>query len=160
MELVTELSESSLDALQSRLESFADGIEPSAIEGAAAIAEIAAGAARDACPSESGALRSSIHVERTESGADVVASSQYAAFVEFGTGIGTPSGDQFDAIAMSRSGYSPDASGKGDEGWTYPKDGSFRLTHGQSGKGFMATGAESARADDVAVMLSYVRGAM
>lgn len=160
MELTAELSVSSLDALQAEIDRIADSISDGARSGAVALATEAARVARGACPAETGDLRSSIHVEPTDSGADVVASAPYAAFVEFGTGIGVPSGSSLDARAMAGSGYSVNASGRGEEGWVYPKGGGFFTTHGQSGKGFMAAGAEAARADDSEVMLAHVMGAI
>lgn len=159
MELSAELSIDSLSALEEMLEAMGDGVEDGAHRAAHALADEAANVARAACPSDTGGLSASIHTERTESGYDVVASAPYAAFVEFGTGIGAPSVNQFDAKAMAGGGYSVNASGKGEEGWVYPKDGGFRLTHGQSGKGFMAAGAEAIRDEAASVVLSYVMGA-
>jgi hypothetical protein len=159
MELSAELSLDSLEALENALNALGDGIESGAERGSLALATEAMNVAKAACPTDTGGLAASIHTERTESGYDVVASAPYAAFVEFGTGIGTPSGDQFDAKAMSGAGYEVNASGKGEEGWVYPKNGEFHLTHGQSGKGFMAAGAEAIRDEAASVMLSYVMGA-
>lgn len=159
-ELSAELSGDSLSALADELDRMSGSVEYGARDGAVALAEEAARVAREACPSETGSLRSSIHVEVTESGADVVASGPYAAFVEFGTGIGTPSAARADVEAMGGAGYVPNASGRGEEGWTYYKDGGFHLTHGQPGRGFMAAGAEAARSDAYDVTLRCVRGAM
>lgn len=159
MELSTDLSVDSLEALERALEDIGDGVEDGAERGVLALATEAMNVAKAACPTDTGALSASIHTEKTGSGYDVVASAPYAAFVEFGTGIGTPSGNSFDAKAMSGGGYSVNASGKGEEGWVYPKDGGFFLAHGQSGKGFMAAGAEAIRNDAASVVLSYVMGA-
>ncbi|WP_278591850.1 HK97 gp10 family phage protein [Olsenella uli] len=159
MELSAELSVESLGELERRLSELADGIQGSATDGALELAMRAAEVARASCPTDTGSLASSIHVEPTDAGADVVASAPYAAFVEFGTGIGTPSDSPLDARAMDESGYEVNASGRGEEGWVYPSDdGGFLLTHGQGGKGFMAAGAEAARADAREVVLSHVRG--
>lgn len=163
-ELVAELSESSLDALQRRVEELARGLGDAASLGAVEAAEMAADAARDACPSGTGSLAASIRVEPRDGGADVVCSAPYAAFVEFGTGLGPASGAPDDVSAMGASGYEVNASGRGEEGWVYPtEEGGFRLTHGQPGSGFMAAGAEAARAAGVEAVLThvsdYLRGA-
>lgn len=160
MELSADLSGDSLSALADELDRMSGAVDSGARDGAVALAEDAARAAREACPSETGSLRSSIHVEVTPNGADVVATGPYAAFVEFGTGIGTPSTARADVEAMGGAGYVPNATGRGEEGWTYYKDGGFHRTHGQSGKGFMAAGAEAARSDVYDVTLRCVRGAL
>lgn len=111
-------------------------------------AEEAAQVARSNAPVDSGELRESIHVEETDDGYAVVAEAPHAAFVEFGTGItgrsaGYPTSE--DAAAARSAGYSHDAMGHGEAGWTYYKDGSYHHTTGQVGRGFMARGAEAAR---------------
>ena len=156
--LSASLDTGSLDELASALEGYADGVGPMAADGALALGEVAARVARDACPSDTGELRGSIAVTPTVTGCQVTCTSDHAAYVEFGTGAGTPSSSPFDADAMSGQ-YEVNATGRGDEGWAYPTDdGGFAWTHGQSGRGFMATGAEAARSDEYEVMLRYVRG--
>lgn len=157
-QLSAALDASSLDALASALEEYAGGVGPMATNGALALGEVAARVARSACPADTGELRGSISVAPTETGCVVTCASDHAAYVEFGTGAGTPSSSPFDADAMAGS-YEVNATGRGEEGWAYPTDdGGFAWTHGQSGRGFMAAGAEAARSEEYDVMLRYVRG--
>lgn len=146
-ELHATLSADSLGALEARLRRYADDIDRARLTVADTLAETAAEVARATCPVDTGELVGSIRATSEGNGyAEVTASTDHAAFVEFGTGIGAPSGHAGDAKAMGASGYAVNASGKGEPGWFYPADdGTWKLTHGQSGKGFMAAGAEEAR---------------
>ncbi|MBY4798350.1 HK97 gp10 family phage protein [Collinsella sp. AGMB00827] len=146
------LSSSSLSELERELLHYADSVERASKQAAIKLAGIAQEEARANAKVDTGALASSIAVKETQTGADVVCSAPYAAFVEFGTGIGTPSTERADARAMAEAGYVVNASGRGSEGWVYPKDGGFRFTHGQSGAGFMAKGAEEARVEVIEVV--------
>lgn len=142
------LNDVDLRELESRLRSMQGEVRAIDRELAKRAAESGAEAARAAAPADTGALASSIRVEETADGYAVVAEAPYAAFVEFGTGVtgaraGFPTPE--DARAAGDAGYAHDASGHGEAGWTYYKDGSFHHTTGQRGRGFMAQGAEEAR---------------
>ncbi len=62
-------------------ERLANGIEEIIGAGARQVCENA----KTLCPVDTGALRDSISVECGETGADIVAGTDYAAYVEFGT---------------------------------------------------------------------------
>lgn len=156
--ITVSLSEGDLQELEDSLREMAGDIEASvSAEAAYEIAQRGVEVAKSNCPVGSGGLIGSIHAERTAKGAAVVAASPYAAFVEFGTGIGIPSGMADDQEAMAASGYSVNASGKGEGGWPYPKrDGTYGWTHGQNGRGYMAKAAESMRREAKAVAMRAV----
>ena len=158
-ELRATLSTDSLARLQETILAYADGIEGACPAIAESLAETAAETARAACPVDTGSLSSSIAVYSDGDGtAQVVAASEHAAFVEFGTGLGSPSGHAKDAQAMGEGGYVVDGTGKGESGWAFPAgDGTWKWTHGQSGKGFMAAGAEEARSRVAEVARRAVR---
>lgn len=145
MEFSAILSTDSLDKLQRQLLEASDGVVGVSRDLTERAAQAALEEARRSCPEYTGALAQSIHIEETDNGFDVVTKMPYAAFVEFGTGAGIPSSEPDDVRAMSESGYTVNLSGKGRSGWVYPKGDQFFFTHGQSGRGFMAKGAEAAR---------------
>lgn len=149
MNLTATLSTSSLERLEADLRAYAARVGTAAGETAVELGGIAAEAARKALSGTEGTgdLASSISVVPTAKGADVVAASDHAAFVEFGTGIGMESGNALDLAAAAGGGYYIDEKGRGDAGWAFPskRDGGFYTTHGQDGKGYMAEGAEEAR---------------
>lgn len=159
--ITVRLTESDLQDLEDSLRAMAGEVEQSvSAEAAFEIARRGAEVAKASCPVGTGALAGSIHAEKTAGGAAVIAASPHAAFVEFGTGIGVPSGMADDQEAMAASGYSVNASGKGEGGWAYPKaDGTYGWTHGQSGRGFMAKAAEQMRREAKTVTLRAVLSA-
>lgn len=129
-----------LDRYQSSLPSKADDV-------CEQLADVACETSKTIAPIELGGLRSSIEVAKHGDTYEVVCNAPYCAFVEFGTGIGTPSRETKDRKLMAALGYVVNKSGKGEQGWWYYDKNmdSFRFTHGQSGKGFMAKGALQAR---------------
>ena len=136
----------SISSAARQLSDYASSLDARADALALSLAGTASGTAKSTCPQSSGTLARSIRVDYHGGGrADVVAASEHAAFVEFGTGIGPASTRRQDASAMAESGYRVNASGKGEAGWLFPTADGWKLTHGQSGKGFMAAGAEEAR---------------
>lgn len=148
--LTATLSADSLSRLEAQVMEYARGLETACDVIAQSVAQEAAGTAKAACPQATGTLAGSIRVEpRGDGMADVLAESDHAAFVEFGTGITgarNPSGHAKDAAVIASGAYTPDGMGHGDSGWWYPgDDGELHWTKGQSGKGFMAAGAEEAR---------------
>lgn len=156
--MTASLSADSLGRLERELLAYADRVEGACPAIAEALGQVAAETARAACPVRGGSLAGSIGVTSDGAGsAEVTASSEHAAFVEFGTGIGSPSGHPKDAEAMGAVGYAVNASGKGEPGWAYPSEDGWKWTHGQSGKGFMAAGAEEARSRVAEVARGAVR---
>jgi hypothetical protein len=157
--LTATLSVDCLGGLQEAILDYADRIEGACPAIAESLAQTAAETARAACPVDTGSLSSSIAAESDGDGtARVVAASEHAAFVEFGTGIGTPSGHAKDVQAMGEGGYVVNGTGKGESGWAFPaSDGTWKWTHGQSGKGFMAAGVEEARSRVAEVARQAVR---
>lgn len=148
MKAAAGLSEAALRALERELADYAARLETAAEKAPQELAEAAADTARArlAPTKGTGELRASISVRETADGAEVTAGSDHAAFVEFGAGIGKSSGQRLDAEAEGEIGWQRDQKGRGLEGWRFPADdGSWPLTHGQSGRGFMAAGAEEAR---------------
>lgn len=155
------LSEASLLALAARLDGAAGRLDEACDAASGRLAEIAAQTAKAACPQGTDSLARSIGTEGLGGGrADAVCSAPYAAFVEFGTGLGSPSGRRQDNAAMADSGYRINASGKGESGWAFPSEVGWKWTHGQSGKGFMAAGAEEARDRSREVVRDAVRAVM
>ena len=62
--------------------------------------------------------------------------------MEFGSGI------RGDAAYGAENGYTVNQSGRGESGWTYPKDdGTFGFTHGHIASRFMGAGADEARSE-------------
>ena len=101
-----------------------------------------------------GDLASSIHAEPTARGAAIVADMPYAAYVEFGTGLGPASAEPLDQQAMSESGYVVNGTRKGESGWVFPsKDGTWKFTHGQRGVGYMAQAGEEMRRQGASVTM-------
>lgn len=158
--LTADLSVDGLTRLQEQILGYADRIEDACPAIAESVAQVADETARAACPVDTGSLSSSIAVHSDGDGtAQVVAASEHAAFVEFGTGIGSPSAHAKDAQAMGEGGYVVNGTGKGESGWAFPaSDGTWKWTHGQSGKGFMAAGAEEARSRVTEIARRAVRG--
>lgn len=157
--LTATLSEESLTRLQEAILGYADRVEGACPTIAESLAQTAAETARAACPVDTGSLSSSIAAESDGDGtARVVAASEHAAFVEFGTGLGTPSRRPQDVQAMGDGGYVVNGTGRGESGWAFPaSDGTWKWTHGQSGQGFMAAGAEEARSRVTEVARQAVR---
>lgn len=116
------------------------------------LGEIGVETAVSIVPVETGSLRDSISLmKRGESHYVVVADCEYAAFVEFGTGVvgrGTyqhelPEGWQY----LQNPPRSPWAHDPDDVStWHYlGDDGAFHSTRGQEGAGFMGSAAEAMR---------------
>lgn len=148
MDIDVALSADSLASLADRVERMAKDLGSACDAACGEVAEHAADVARAAAPVDTGALSGSIGTERTAEGYDVVCSAPYAAFAEFGTGLGSPAASAATLRAMGEVGWSINASGRGEEGWPFPSSRSetgWATTHGQSGKGFMGQGADSAR---------------
>lgn len=91
--------------------------------------------AREEAPADTGELRASIYAIHDRRSGQVVAASDHAAFVEFGTGI-----------VGSRSPHPTlpwayDVNGHGEAGWWYPKYGEWKWTAGQPAKAYMLKAA-------------------
>lgn len=161
MDVTVGLSQDGLEGLAERLERMADSLQGACDDAAQEIADYAVPVAMAGAPADTGQLQGSIGTERTESGVDVVCSAPYAAFVEFGTGLGSPAANATTMQAMSDAGWVIDLKGRGLEGWMFPTgDGGYARTHGQSGKGFMGNAAEAARDVAGAIVAEHVEGAM
>lgn len=161
MDITVDLSADGLLDAADRLAAIADRLQPACDDAAQEVADYAAAVARSGAPVDTGRLNGSIGTERVANGVDVVCSVPYAAFVEFGTGLGSPAASAKTVEAMSDAGWVIDEKARGMEGWPFPRaDGSFGWTHGQSGKGFMGRAAEEA--EDIArdVFSEHIEGAM
>jgi hypothetical protein len=144
--VTAQLSGSSLDAAAKQVRAYANELEARAHALAVGLAADAADDARMGCPVDAGSLASSIAVSETASGADVTASGDHAAFVEFGTGLGAPPDSPASNRAAAAAGWARDASGRGADGWAFlASDGTWKTTHGQDGAGFMGHAADRAR---------------
>lgn len=71
-------------------------------------------------------------------------SVEYAAFVEFGTGIEGANSEQ---SGFPHPGYTPDGRGRGEAGWWYynPNDSKVHWTQGEPAKPFMYTALATIR---------------
>lgn len=149
MDVTIDLSASGLLDAARDLQALADRLQPACDAAAQDVADYAATVARSGAPVDTGELQGSIGTERVENGVDVVCSAPYAAFVEFGTGLGSPAASARTREAMAEAGWVIDEKARGMDGWPFPRDdGSFGITHGQNGSGFMGRAAEEA--EDVA----------
>lgn len=154
MNLTAELSYSSLAALEKRLRGYADGLGEKSGQLAEELAETAADTAKELCPSTR--VTETIGSRRTADGAEAFANGPVLSpadgsyevplshILEFGSGI------RGDAAYGAKNGYTVDQSGRGESGWTYPKDdGTFGFTHGHIDSRFMGAGADEARSEVV-----------
>lgn len=154
MNLTAELSYSSLAALEKRLRGYADGLDEKSGQLAEELAETAADTAKELCPSRR--VTETIGSRKTADGAEAFANGPVLSpadgsyevplshILEFGSGI------RGDAAYGSENGYTVNQSGRGESGWTYPKDdGSFGFTHGHISSRFMGAGADEARSEVV-----------
>lgn len=161
MDVTVDMSQDGLEGLAERIERMADSLQGACDDAAQEIADYAADIASASSPVDTGMLSSSIHTQRTADGVDVVCSAPYAAFVEFGTGLGSPAANATTLQAMSDAGWVINLKGRGESGWQFPtRDGGWATTHGQSGKGFMGQGAEAARNVAGGIVAEHVEGAM
>ncbi len=145
MKLKISLSQSGLKELEQQIEAVAKRLESVPETVVDELSIIAEDTAKVRVKHATGTLASSITTTKHRNHAVVSTNSPYATFVEFGTGIGRPSGDPLDSKAMAEMGYVIGASGHGEKGWNYFKDGEWVHTVGQNGAGYMAAGANEAR---------------
>lgn len=102
-------------------------------------------------------VRANIHVERTATGAALVADGPEASYTEFGTGVvGQAAGfpNELDAAAAMASGYVHDGMGHGEAGWFYWDDGAWHWTKGLAGWGYMGAAAEAMRREGAAIAMT------
>ena len=148
-EVSVSLSVRDLRELERELREMAGGVGHIDRESAARLCEeVGMPAAIAACRSRT--VAATIHVERTATGAALVADGERASYEEFGTGVvGLRRGFQsvHDAKAAADSGYVIDGMGHGERGWNYlGEDGIWHWTKGRAGSSFMARAAEAMRA--------------
>lgn len=160
MQVSCDFSADGLLGLADKLDAAASQLQSTCDDAAQDVADYAATVARSGTPIDTGELHGSIVTEKVENGVDVVCSAPYAAFVEFGTGLGSPAASAKTLEAMADAGWQIDEKGRGLEGWAYPRDdGSFGWTHGQNGKGFMGHAADEAEVIARDVFSEHIREA-
>ena len=154
------LSKKSIDRLIKKLESYKDGIEPNLHSAVEQLAEGGAETARSEVEGMqavfTGELLESIYSQDVSETSDkiafeIVADSDHAAFVEFGTGIigkespytgELPEGVQWDYA----SGHTIHQLKDGRYGWFYPADdGNWYFTQGMRSRPFMLNAANAMR---------------
>lgn len=150
MNLSISLSEQSVDSAIRQLQRYLDSLEAKTDELCARLAEECADAARANAPVDTGWLQAGISVEkRGDASYEVVSEGEYAAFVEFGTGVvgqGTypgelPAGYGYDE-RRTPSAHDP----MDPEAWFYyDRYGVRRRTKGHAAQPYMLDSAEYAR---------------
>lgn len=151
-----ELSPSSLKKLAKDLRAYGDSLESKKfkyLERMAQEGEAEAQAALDALgpyPYGVGDLRASIVGTVTKpTQAKVLAGTDHAAFVEFGTGV---KGANAAKDPNQPAGWVQDASGHGETGWFYPgDDGQRHLTQGMPARPFMTNAANALRRKSIPI---------
>ena len=151
MRIEAFLSENSIGAAAEQLERYVESLESKVDELCARLAEEAAEAARANVPVDTGWLLSGISAEKKGEGRyEVVSEGEYAAFVEFGTGVvgsGTYPGELPAGYGYDER-RTPEAHDPMDpEAWFYyDRYGARRRTKGHAAQPYMLDAAESARA--------------
>lgn len=94
-----------LDKLVGRLNRMESTLQSVAAEACAASAERCEALAKEFVPVDTGALRESIHVENGADASSVIAATQYAAKVEYGTSKMRPQPYMLPAAWQSADGF-------------------------------------------------------
>ena len=150
MRLRLELSEASAAQAAERLRRYAESLEGKCSRLCEELAAIGVDAAVATVRKDTGALAGTIRYEQVRpSEFLVVSDGEYAAFVEFGTGVvgqGTYPGDLPPSWGYDER-RTPEAHDPLDPTrWFYrDADGNVRSTRGQTANAFMATAAEEMR---------------
>ena len=151
MNLYISLSERSVDDAIAQLKGYLESLEAKTDALCARVAEECADAARANVPVDTGWLLSGISVEkRGDADYEVVSEGEYAAFVEFGTGVvgqGTYPGELPAGYGYDER-RTPEAHDPLDpEAWYYyDRYGERRRTKGHKAQPYMLDSAEYARA--------------
>ena len=151
MRLSMGLSSSSIGEAVRRLEAYRSSLPSKVDELLRKLCEAGVDAAVSVVPKDTGELASSIRYERRGDGDYlVVADSEYAAFVEFGTGVvgsGTYPGDLPSGWAYDER-RTPEAHDPDDPArwYYYDRDGRLRSTRGRQAAGYMLAASEDMRA--------------
>lgn len=149
MRIKIELSEESFKRAAAEVRAYAESLDDKCAELSRRLAEIGVDAAVSHVRRESGSLASSIRSERSgERAYLVLADSEYAVYVEFGTGVvgsKTPYAGQLPDWATGPGSRSTKT--REDGSWIYYDQvtGEFKSTFGQAPSAFMAAGAEAVR---------------
>ena len=156
------LSHASLSKAIAGLKAYRDGLPAKVDELLRRLSQAGVDAAAAVVPRDTGELESSIRLER-RGGSDylVVADCEYAAFVEFGTGVvgqGTYRGDPPPGWGYDER-RTPEAHDPDDptKWFYYDRDGVLRSTRGQRASGYMAAASEEMRASAVRIAREVFR---
>lgn len=146
MNVTVRLSSDGFRQAAEQLRRYAEQIEERNEELVSTLADDAVEIATLNCPVDTGGLVASIGAQKSGSYAEVTASGENVAFVEFGTGTGSAPSSATSNEAAAAVGWKRNASGRGEEGWPFvASDGNWKITHGQDGAGFMGAGADFAK---------------
>lgn len=143
MRVTVGLSPASAREARRQVEAYRDSFPARLLRICTALCSLGVEVAVREAPVDTGDLRSNIRVEAKDGHTVlVVADSEHAAFVEFGTGVvgqGTYAGNLPDGWEYDQR-RTPSAHDPEDPTWWYyvdPVDGEVHRTQGQTGKGFM-----------------------